>query len=122
LAVQRERPLPPSFIKDEEGERRRRPRRNQVMTSELASGCGPLSRTEYACLLDGRPHGVGRVALGLVASLLAGPFRLLCTGCYVKRLPFALLFTRKRGALRGALPTLAECINKLNLVRFKVDT
>ncbi|XP_023156418.1 uncharacterized protein [Zea mays] len=74
------------------------------MTSELASGCGPLSRTEYACLLDGRPHGVGRVALGLVASLLAGPFRLLCTGCYVKRLPFALLFTRKRGALRGALP------------------
>jgi hypothetical protein len=28
----------------------------------------------------------------LVALLLVGPFRLLCTGCYVKRISFALLF------------------------------
>jgi hypothetical protein len=30
--------------------------------------------------------------------------------------------TRKRGALRGALSTLVECINKLYLVSLKVDS
>jgi hypothetical protein len=30
-------------------------------------------------------------------------------------------YTRKGGTLRGALPPLVKCINKLYLVRFKVD-
>jgi hypothetical protein len=32
-----------------------------------------------------------------------------------------LSILEKGGALRGALPPLFECINKLHLVRFKVD-
>lgn len=38
---------------------------------------------------------------------------------FLKRLAFT--DTRKGGALRGALPPLVKCINKLYSVRFKVD-